>query len=160
MKFKVTLNKVIMPHKLIIVNVKSCGSCKSFTSKYLSEESTDSLPNKVAKLDNVDYIQVNLDRMNKLNFNSKWREVPQMIYSLIKWYPFVMLISEKDWAAGLSGEDINDKVFVYDPRTNVVDVNADGKLTTEDIMKWVNVKLSGLEDTPKSYFSYFTSLFY
>lgn len=128
-------------HKLVLITASPCGACRVFTAKHKNNLMAD-----LSNIPIVEFVNIHLPVMNhKLIPKHANQPIPRVIPTLAKWYPFIMMVPYESWTRGLV-ENINpSEIDIYDPRKDVSGNPKDGRLTTNDIMKWINKKL----DEPK-----------
>lgn len=121
-------NSINVDHKFILITSKMCGHCTSFKNRNL-----DSLKSSLTKINNIEYIEIETPTMDASNIkNFVNYPIPNNLSSMVRWFPYILMISSKNWQQGLTSDLTKDQVDAYNPQQG---------MSTENIIKWVNKTL-------------------
>lgn len=140
-------------NKFILLTSKICGHCQPFKKNQMPK-----IKSAIDKKVNLDLFSIEIPNFdNKKIPEYAGIEIPKNLENIAMWYPFIVMISKKDWNYLMkNGLDIDpDKVLIsngqgknlnIDYLTNLEHIeifNAQElPLTSESIIKWINENLS------------------
>lgn len=105
-----------------------CGHCTTFKTK-----NVESLKAGLNKIKNMEYIEIEISNMDATKIKDFVDyPIPTNLSSMVKWFPYILMISSKSWQNGLTSDLNKDQVDTYNPQQG---------MSSEQILKWVNQTL-------------------
>lgn len=140
-------------NKFILLTSKICGHCQPFKKNQMPK-----IKSVIDKKVNLDLFSIEIPTFdNKEIPEYAGIEIPKNLENIAIWYPFIIMISKKDWNYLMkNGFDIDpNKVLTSDGQRKTLNIDyltnlehieifnaQELPLTSESIIKWINENLS------------------